>query len=91
MLGQFRDAHQLARSAGTLDARLDYVMRRAVSAGKRVRTETALGRRAGTIADAAVQIAREVGGDLDGRGVLVLGAGMMSALAARRMQKSGPA
>ena len=40
VLGQFRDAHQLAREAGTLDARLDYVMRRAVSAGKRVRTET---------------------------------------------------
>jgi glutamyl-tRNA reductase len=89
VLGQFRDAHQLARDASTLDARLDYVMRRAVSAGKRVRTETALGRHAGTIADAAVQIAREVGGDLDGRGVLVLGAGTMSALAARRMHESG--
>jgi glutamyl-tRNA reductase len=89
VLGQFRDAHQLARNAGTLDARLDYVMRRAVSAGKRVRTDTALGRHAGTIADAAVQIAREVGGDLDGRGVLVLGAGTMSALAARRMHESG--
>jgi glutamyl-tRNA reductase len=89
VLGQFRDAHQLARTAGTLDAHLDYVMRRAVSAGKRVRTETALGRRAGTIADAAVQVAREVGGDLDGRGVLVLGAGTMSALAASRMHESG--
>jgi glutamyl-tRNA reductase len=36
-----------------------------------------------------VQVAREVGGDLDGRGVLVLGAGTMSALAARRMHESG--
>jgi glutamyl-tRNA reductase len=89
VLGQFRDAHQLARNAGTLDARLDYVMRRAVSAGKRVRTETAMGRHAGTIADAAVQIAREACGDLNGRGVLVLGAGTMSALAARRMHESG--
>jgi len=89
VLGQFRDAHQLARNAGTLDARLDYVMRRAVSAGKRVRTQTALGRRAGTIADAAVQIAREVAGDLRGRGVLVLGAGTMSTLAGRRLQQAG--
>jgi glutamyl-tRNA reductase len=89
VLGQFRDAHQLAREAGTLDARLDYVMRRAVSAGKRVRTETTLGLGAGTIADAAVHIAREVSGDLAGRGVLVLGAGTMSTLAARRLREAG--
>ncbi|MGH7723728.1 MAG: glutamyl-tRNA reductase [Candidatus Dormibacteria bacterium] len=89
VLGQFRDAHQLAREAGTLDARLDYVMRRAVSAGKRVRSQTELGRRAGTIADAAVEIAQEVGGELRGRGVLVLGAGTMSTLAARRLREAG--
>jgi glutamyl-tRNA reductase len=89
VLGQFRDAHQLAREAGTLDARLDYVMRRAVSAGKRVRSETLLGRRAGSIADAAAAVALEIAGDLHGRGVLVLGAGTMSALAATRMQEAG--
>ncbi|HSP64580.1 MAG TPA: glutamyl-tRNA reductase [Candidatus Deferrimicrobium sp.] len=89
VLGQFRDAHQLAREAGTLDARLDYVMRRAVSAGKRVRSETLLGRRAGSIADAAATVALEVAGDLHGRGVLVLGAGTMSALAASRMHQAG--
>lgn len=89
VLGQFRDAHQVAREAGSLDARLDYVMRRAVSAGKRVRTETAVGRRAGSIADAAVTIAREITGDLDGRGILLVGAGTMSALAARRLQDAG--
>jgi glutamyl-tRNA reductase len=89
VLGQFRDAHQLARDAGTLDARLDYVMRRAVSAGKRVRTETAVGRRSGSIAEAATQVAAEVAGDLSGRGVLLLGAGTMSALAAGRLQEAG--
>ncbi len=89
VLGQFRDAHQLARAAGTLDARLDYVMRRAVTAGKRVRSETALGRRAGSIADAAAAVAAEVAGDLRGRGVLVIGAGTMSALAAARLQQAG--
>ncbi|MEO9043630.1 MAG: glutamyl-tRNA reductase [Candidatus Dormibacter sp.] len=89
VLGQFRDAHQLAREAGSLDAGLDYVMRRAVSAGKRVRTETSIGRRAGSIADAAVEIAGEIVGGLDGRGVLVLGAGAMSTLAARRLAGAG--
>jgi glutamyl-tRNA reductase len=89
VLGQFRDAHRLAREAGTLDARLDYVMRRAVSAGKRVRTETAIGRRTSSIADAAAQVAHEVAGDLRGRGVLVLGAGTMSVLAATRLHDAG--
>ena len=89
VLGQFRDAHQLARDAGTLDARLDYVMRRAVSAGKRVRTETAIGRRTGSIADAATHVAAEVAGDLRGRGVLLLGAGTMSSLAARGLHRAG--
>lgn len=89
VLGQFRDAHRMAREAGSLDARLDYVMRRAVSAGKRVRTETRVGRRAGSIADAAVAIAEEIGGSLEGCGVLVLGAGSMSALAAQRLSHAG--
>jgi glutamyl-tRNA reductase len=89
VLGQFRDAHQLAREAGSLDATLDYVLRRAVSAGKLVRTQTSIGRRAGSLADAAVEIATEIAGDLDSRGVLVLGAGAMSTLAARRLSHAG--
>lgn len=89
VLGQFRAAHQEAREAGTLDARLDYVMRRAVSAGKRVRTETALGRRDGSMAEAAVEVAAEIADGLAGRVVLLVGAGTMSTLAARRLTLSG--
>ena len=89
VLGQFRDAHQLARDAGTLDARLDYVLRRAVTAGKRVRTETAVGRRTGSMAEAAVATAAEIAGDLRGRGALVLGAGVMSELAATHLAQDG--
>jgi glutamyl-tRNA reductase len=89
VLGQFRDAHRVAREAGSLDAALDYVMRRAVTAGKRVRTQTSIGRRAGSIADAAVEMAGEMAGELNGRGVLVLGAGAMSTLAARRLAGAG--
>jgi glutamyl-tRNA reductase len=89
VLGQFRDAHRVAREAGSLDAGLDYVMRRAVAAGKRVRTQTGIGRRAGSIADVAVEIAGEIAGGLASRGVLLLGAGAMSTLAARRLSQAG--
>jgi glutamyl-tRNA reductase len=89
ILGQFKAAHRTARSAGTLDAHLDFVMRRAVSAGKRVRTDTGIGRRAGSLSEAAVEYARTVCGSLDGRGVLLLGAGKMSAQAAKRLAGYG--
>jgi glutamyl-tRNA reductase len=89
ILGQFKAAHRTARTAGTVDAQLDFVMRRAVSVGKRVRTETAIGRRAGSLSEAAVEWARTACGSLDGVGVLLLGAGKMSAQAARRLAEYG--
>jgi glutamyl-tRNA reductase len=89
ILGQFKAAHRTARVAGTLDAHLDFVMRRAVSVGKRVRTDTAVGRRAGSLSEAAVEYARTACGSLDGLGVLLLGAGKMSAQAARRLSGYG--
>jgi glutamyl-tRNA reductase len=89
ILGQFKSAHRTARSAGTVDAHLDFVMRRAVSVGKRIRTETAIGRRAGSLSEAAVEYARTSLGSLDGVGVLLLGAGKMSAQAARRLAGYG--
>jgi glutamyl-tRNA reductase len=88
ILGQFKSAQRTAREAGTLDARLDFVMRRAVSVAKRVRTETAIGRRTGSISQTAVDHARSVIGTLDGVGVLLIGAGKMSALAARRLRSA---
>jgi glutamyl-tRNA reductase len=89
ILGQFKAAHRTARAAATLDAHLDFVMRRAVSVGKRVRTDTAIGRRAGSLSEAAVEYARAATGSLEGRGVLLVGAGKMSAQAARRLAGYG--
>jgi glutamyl-tRNA reductase len=89
ILGQFKAAHRLARSAGTLDARLDFVMRRAVSVAKRVRTETGVGRSTGSVTELALDHAREALGGLEGRGILLVGAGKMSAAAARRLAASG--
>lgn len=89
VLGQVRQAHETARAAGTLDARLDFVLRRAISVGKLVRTRTAIGRGAGSLSEVAVDCASEVIGHLHDRGVLLVGAGKMSALAARRLRGEG--
>ena len=91
VLGQLRRAHDVARAAGSLDARLDFVLRRAISAGKLVRTHTAIGRGAGSLSEVAVDCARAVAGPLAGRGVLLVGAGKMSSLAARRLREEGAA
>jgi glutamyl-tRNA reductase len=89
VLGQFKDAHRIATEAGTVDARLDYVMRRAISTAKRVRTDTALGRGTASLSEVAVDCARSAVETLDGRGVLLVGAGKMSRLAARRLRDEG--
>jgi glutamyl-tRNA reductase len=89
VLGQFKTAHRVATEAGTVDARLDYVMRRAISTAKRVRTDTSLGRGAASLSEIAVECARASCGDLEGKGVLLVGAGKMSRLAAERLRDEG--
>jgi glutamyl-tRNA reductase len=89
VLGQFKAAHRVATDAGTVDARLDYVMRRAISTAKRVRTDTPLGRGAASLSEIAVECARASCGDLEGKGVLLVGAGKMSRLAADRLRDQG--
>jgi glutamyl-tRNA reductase len=89
VLGQFKAALRVATDAGTVDARLDYVMRRAISTAKRVRTNTSLGTGAASLSEVAVACARASCGDLAGKGVLLLGAGKMSRLAANRLRDQG--
>jgi glutamyl-tRNA reductase len=89
VLGQFKAAHRVATEAGTVDARLDYVMRRAISTAKRVRTDTTLGRGAASLSEIAVECARKSCGNLEGKGVLLIGAGKMSRLAANRLRDQG--
>src|SRR5580700_4466202 len=89
VLGQFKAAHRVAADAGTMDARLDYVMRRAISTAKRVRTDTRLGRGSASLSEVAVECARDAVADLTGRGVLLIGAGKMSRLAATRLRDHG--
>ncbi|MGD9755308.1 MAG: glutamyl-tRNA reductase [Acidimicrobiia bacterium] len=77
ILGQVRTAWEVARQADTTTPGLNLLFRRAVELGKRVRTETALGRGTASISHAAVELAAEVLGSLAGRRLVVLGAGEM--------------
>lgn len=89
VLGQFKAAHRAGREAGTIDADLDLVLRRAISVAKRIRTETGIGRNAVGFGHAAMAQAREVLGSLNGRSALLVGAGKMAGATARLLGEEG--
>ena len=69
VLGQVRDARDRARQEGTVTPALDLLFRRAVEVGKRVRTETGIGRGTASVGHAAVELAEQRLGGLTGRRV----------------------
>jgi glutamyl-tRNA reductase len=89
ILGQFKAALEVARAAGTVDSDLDFVMRRAITVAKRVRSETGVGRNPVGFGHAAVAQARAVFGSLGGRSALMVGAGKMASSTARLLAADG--
>ena len=89
ILGQVKEAYDLAEAAGALGAVLNALRNRSVAAAKRARTETGIGRNAVSVSSVAVELARKIFGDLRDRQVLLVGAGKMSELAARHLVDGG--
>ncbi len=85
ILGQVRDAFEAAPTGPILD----HVFRQALHAGKKVRSETAIGESPASVSSAAAALAQQVFGDLEGRRVLVIGAGKAGELAARALAARG--
>ncbi len=77
ILGQVRNAWELARHEGGAKATLNLLFRSAIEVGKRVRTETSIGRGTASVSHAAVEMATDLLGTLAGKRVLVVGAGDM--------------
>jgi len=86
ILGQVKDAHRLGTGAQVVGPILNRLFHSSFTAGKRVRSETALGSGAVSVSFAAVALARKIFGELKGRGVLVIGAGEMGKLTAQHMK-----
>jgi glutamyl-tRNA reductase len=89
ILGQLKAAYGVAGGAGTAGPVLSRCLERAFGVAKRVRTETQIARGAANVSSVAVELASRVFGKLDGKSVLVVGAGKMSRLAARHLYASG--
>ena len=77
ILGQVRNAWEVAREAGAAGPTLNLLFRHALEVGKRARTETAIARSVTSVSQAAVVMATEQLGTLEGARAMVLGAGEM--------------
>src|SRR5215470_376435 len=89
ILGQVKEAYATARAVGAVRAQLDQLLTRAFAVAKRVRTETAVGSSSVSIASVAVELAKKIFGNLQGKSVYLVGAGKMSELAARHLRSHG--
>ncbi len=89
ILGQLKAAYDTAKQSGAVNGYLESVLTRAFSVAKRVRTETEIGQSAVSVSYAAVELARQIFGSLKGKRAILVGAGKMSELAARHLQRSG--
>ena len=91
ILGQLKDAFAKAKETGAAGTLLDTIVTRAFNVAKRVRSETEIGSAAVSVSYAAVELAREIFGNLNGKKVMLVGAGKMSALTAKHLRRNGTA
>ena len=89
ILGQVKEAFQAASEQHRAGPMLSKLFHWSFLVGKRVRAETALGEGAVSISFAAVALARKIFGQLNGRHVLVVGAGEISTLTAQHLRSNG--
>ncbi|MDE3154142.1 MAG: glutamyl-tRNA reductase [Acidobacteriota bacterium] len=89
ILGQVKDAFSVAGDQGAAGPLLTRLFHSSFVVGKRVRAETALAEGAVSVSYAAVSLAKKIFGRLQGRRVLVVGAGEMGKLTAVHLKAQG--
>jgi glutamyl-tRNA reductase len=82
ILGQLKEAVEMARKEDTLGPDLGLALSKAIKAGKRVRTETQINRGSVSVGSAAVNLAERVMGSLENKAILSIGAGELGTLVA---------
>lgn len=89
ILSQVKKAYSIARDVGTTSTVLNTLFHRSIAVGKKVRTETRIAFSAVSVSYAAVELAKNIFGDLSKSNVLLLGAGQMGELTARHLVDTG--
>lgn len=89
ILGQIKDAYELARNRGAAGQRLHGLFQFAFAVAKQVRTDTRIGENPVSVAYAAVRLTRQMFANFVNLTVLLIGAGETIELVARHLQEQG--
>ncbi len=89
ILGQVKGAYASAVGGGFTGSVLNNLFQQAITVGKRVRTETEIGKGAFSVGSVAVRLAKSIFDRLSGRTVLIVGAGKMSELTITNLVSAG--
>lgn len=89
ILGQLKQAYQLACEQDAVDALLHRLFQHAFATAKQVRTQTEIGANPVSVAFAAVSLARQIFGQFDNCTALLIGAGETIELTARHLHDKG--
>lgn len=87
--GQIKSAFDMCRQQGAAGAFLQRTMDQSLRVAKRVRTETGIARNAVSVSSVAVDLARQIFGDLRKSTALMIGAGEMGELASKALVDAG--
>ncbi|OGW15765.1 MAG: glutamyl-tRNA reductase [Nitrospinae bacterium RIFCSPLOWO2_12_FULL_47_7] len=89
ILGQVKDAYNLARTMRSTGVLLNQLFEKAFNVAKKVREETGIAESSVSISSAAVELARKIFEDLENRVVMLVGTGEMAELAAKQLISYG--
>ncbi len=89
IIGQVSHAYETACEAGVTNKVINVLFQKALAFGKKARTESKIDQHPVSTSYTAVELAKNLFGSLQGRGILVLGAGEMSTLTARYLVDHG--
>lgn len=89
ILGQLKGALKTATEYKATGSKLNRLMQHAFSTAKRVRTETEIGSNSVSVAYTAVNLAKQIFGDLGRHTALLIGAGETIELVGRHLQGAG--
>lgn len=85
ILGQMKAAYRKATEEKTSGVILNKLLHRTFFVAKRVRTQTGIGDHAVSISYAAIELGKKIFGDLEGKQVMLIGAGEMAELAVEHL------
>jgi glutamyl-tRNA reductase len=91
VFGQLKRAYQHASGTGTVSRFLNRLFQKSFQVGKQVRSSTAITRGSVSVGSVAVDLAEQIFGDLEGRKIMIIGAGETSEKTAKAFQSRGAA